>query len=1339
MRPPTSIQQSKNRFRNLIIAIGLFSGILITTLIWLKVPNQITTSLSWFSLGLIGLGSFWHLRQPAAPRLRWITILAVLAAISLVYLFPEMFHPVCGGMPRAFASPSTRCGICLDHVCDWSNKTHSYHCYCDEWDNSGCTPTDPPSIDAELNCSLWGNGSWCAGSYTLDLSAAEPQGLEVMISGDVNGTAFACPASLATSTCSVPLPEGSGSASFTATSASGLTTSDSSSYQHDSVQPQIDGWLNGTNGNNDWFISSVDINASASDPAPASGIATFEYNLDNGGWESFPGSLSLSDGVHSLSLRASDAAGNTVETDQTVQIDTITPALDMSVDGTLGANGWYSSAVQVSVSASDSGSGVNTVEYDLDGAGWTAYSGPLDLSDGVHNLSLRVIDNAGNITEGTQIFSVDTLAPVIDFSLTGTEGANGWYTSTVQVNASASDAGSGLSTMEVSVDGGAWSAYSMPLVFDDGPHTYQFRATDQAGNLTNTTLQQIQVDTIPPAIDLPKSWKLGQTTTFKLQDDGSGLASVRLVIEDEDERYPKVTWDESLGSYKFKGEIDWDGHFKDGQLAPPGGEYYAWLKVRDHAGNESMRAGQITVPVGNFVGELILPSDDRPTGLVSGAETSDPVVEPPVPLSLAANEAPASQSPTVSAPPTISFGGAGNGAAQPSSAQAGKVGFNAGGVSNSPLTNSPSNILWGATATAAIGAFAAEITRRKEAEQAAQRAANAAKNQRRKQIAAAYQASVTNFKAALNQARRLGLSEEDAAKLKDDIAKTGKIGAALGAAKDFVTQTVAGINAAKQFDRITRMEEKLEAGAQAYGDLPRKYGDYNDLQQEAYDAYRAQEVAAQTKINSPKEEKTWWDNTKAFVKDKIIQPTNAYVYQPYINPAFAKTADALTIGSSWVNSNVYRPYIKPTLEKTKQAIISNIAWVNENIYQPYVKPVIEKTIQTVSNGISWANKNIYQPYVKPAVEKTIQVATDGIAWANENIYQPYIKPVIEKTIQAVSDGIAWVNENIYQPYVQPVLASINEKFYQPYVKPLLDKTKDAVALGASWIDKNIYQPYFEPVVTDIDQYIYRPYFKPLEDQATDWWDDTWDEYGEWVHGALDTVGFVPGLGDIADGLNGLIYLGEGRYLEATVSALAMIPLIGDLGKGGKWGLKLGKEALEEAVEVVVKEGAEEVLEVAIKEGAEEIVEVAVKEGTEEVLEVAAKEGAEEVLEVAVKESAEEAFEVAAREGTDEVIEAVTEKTVKEVGEEITEKIAKEVTEESAQKALREVSEEVIEKSAKEIAEETTEKSIRDTGEQILEKNHKRCLGECFEKNYRTGRGKVFISIQGSDCTNQRFW
>ena len=86
-----------------------------------------------------------------------------------------------------------------------------------------------------------------------------------------------------------------------------------------------------------------------------------------------------------------------------------------------------------------------------------------------------------------------------------------------------------------------------------------------------------------------------------------------------------------------------------------------------------------------------------------------------------------------------------------------------------------------------------------------------------------------------------------------------------------------------------------------------------------------------------------------------------------------------------------------------------------------------------------------------------------------------------------------------------------------------------------------------------------------------------------MHGSLDAAGLIPGLGEIADGLNGLIYLGEGRYVEASISALAMIPILGDLGKAGKLGLAIGKEVLEEAAEKIVKETTEELVEKIVKE------------------------------------------------------------------------------------------------------------------------------------------------------------
>ena len=104
------------------------------------------------------------------------------------------------------------------------------------------------------------------------------------------------------------------------------------------------------------------------------------------------------------------------------------------------------------------------------------------------------------------------------------------------------------------------------------------------------------------------------------------MANLRLVIEDEDERYPKVDWEEGLSGEKFKGEIAWDGRFKDGTPATPGGEYYAWIKVTDSAGNEIMQAGQIIV-------EAAIPlSDDPPGKLITSVDGSEPIdlpVSPP--------------------------------------------------------------------------------------------------------------------------------------------------------------------------------------------------------------------------------------------------------------------------------------------------------------------------------------------------------------------------------------------------------------------------------------------------------------------------------------------------------------------------------------------------------------------------------------------------------------------------------------------------------------------------------------------------------------------------------------
>lgn len=55
---------------------------------------------------------------------------------------------------------------------------------------------------------------------------------------------------------------------------------------------------------------------------------------------------------------------------------------------------------------------------------------------------------------------------------------------------------------------------------------------------------------------------------------------------------------------------------------------------------------------------------------------------------------------------------------------------------------------------------------------------------------------------------------------------------------------------------------------------------------------------------------------------------------------------------------------------------------------------------------------------------------------------------------------------------------------------------------------------------------------------------TWDHKGDIGHGALDTGGLVPGLGEVADGVNALWYLAEGNKKDAALSAAGMVPFAG---------------------------------------------------------------------------------------------------------------------------------------------------------------------------------------------------
>jgi RHS repeat-associated protein len=79
-----------------------------------------------------------------------------------------------------------------------------------------------------------------------------------------------------------------------------------------------------------------------------------------------------------------------------------------------------------------------------------------------------------------------------------------------------------------------------------------------------------------------------------------------------------------------------------------------------------------------------------------------------------------------------------------------------------------------------------------------------------------------------------------------------------------------------------------------------------------------------------------------------------------------------------------------------------------------------------------------------------------------------------------------------------------------------------------------------------------------------------------VQFGLDVIGLVPGLGEIADGLNGLISLARGDYAGAALSFAAMIPFAGWVATAGKFGKRTAKavDAVGDVTRVVTKHGDE---------------------------------------------------------------------------------------------------------------------------------------------------------------------
>jgi hypothetical protein len=235
---------------------------------------------------------------------------------------------------------------------------------------------------------------------------------------------------------------------------------------------------------------------SSSDPG-----ATFECRIDREAAQPCrsPYVRTLSDGTHSFSVRAVDAAGNSDDTpaERIWTIDTVAPDT-MLTDGPPAADN--SVMAQFSFRSSEA-----DVAFDcsLDNAGYLpctsgASFGP--VGDGPHAFAARARDRAGNVDPSPAVYAwtVDTRTPdtqIID----GPSGASASTSATFTFYSP--DAGAGA-TFQCALDGAAFAACASPKGYSglgEGMHTFAVRVRDAVGNFDPTPANRSwTVDLTPP-------------------------------------------------------------------------------------------------------------------------------------------------------------------------------------------------------------------------------------------------------------------------------------------------------------------------------------------------------------------------------------------------------------------------------------------------------------------------------------------------------------------------------------------------------------------------------------------------------------------------------------------------------------------------------------------------------------------------------------------------------------------------------------------------------------------------------------------------------------------------
>ncbi|MFX6546429.1 BapA/Bap/LapF family large adhesin [Acinetobacter baumannii] len=260
-------------------------------------------------------------------------------------------------------------------------------------------------------------------------------------------------------------------------------------------------------------------------------------NNGDGTWTLADNTLpTLADGPHTITVTATDAAGNVGNDTAVVTIDTVAPnapVLD-PINATDPVSGQAEPGSTVTVTYPDGTTA--TVVAGTDGS-WSVPN-PGNLVDG-DTVTATATDPAGNTSlPGTGTVSADITAPVVALDDVLTNDSTPALTGTVN---------DPTATVVVNVDGvdypavnngdGTWTLADNTLpTLADGPHTITVTATDAAGNVGNDTAV-VTVDTTAPGVSFTDA-STNDTTPALTGTIDDPTATVVVTVDGVD--YPAV-------------------------------------------------------------------------------------------------------------------------------------------------------------------------------------------------------------------------------------------------------------------------------------------------------------------------------------------------------------------------------------------------------------------------------------------------------------------------------------------------------------------------------------------------------------------------------------------------------------------------------------------------------------------------------------------------------------------------------------------------------------------------------------------------------------------------------